>query len=438
MALIVPNATATGSSKKFVNINQAEPDSVDLESLGNTQNYIRSGGGVTVASSNSVTVAAGVAVIQGVPYSFSSSTVTETLPTTDSRFDLVVARLTSGSVSVVVITGTADATNPTLPQSKSTLLSGVSTANTYDPATDAVIASIYLISGTPLDTSENCRNVVDKRVLSAAPVTYTSASAPTHSAKDVIGDTVIYSGNTYIKTAASTWAQIATTTDTEAARIPIGGIFAFAGTHNTTASPNPAYYLECDGSSLAVGSAGSTYYALHQVIGYSFGGSGANFNLPNLTGDTGVVGASPAQMASSKTASSSNTNSLTSVDQLPSHNHGGSTTVNFGTKSISGTAASHQHYVQDGIAQTASGVSFVRRWNTYNGISYAIPTIANSGGGGMAVDYAFLTDNNGSPLTLSGTVDVGSASGTISSQGSSATFSILSKSIRVRWFIRYA
>lgn len=47
-----------------------------------------------------------------------------------------------------------------------------------------------------------------------------------------------------------------------------------------TAAP-PANWLICNGASL---STTGTYAALFAVIGYAFGGSGANFNLPNLSG----------------------------------------------------------------------------------------------------------------------------------------------------------
>lgn len=439
MALIVPNATATGASKKFININQAEPDSIDLESLGNTANYIRSGGAVTVAATNSVTAASGVAVIGGVPYAFSASTFTETLPISANRFDLVVARLTGSSVSIAVITGTEDATNPTLPRSQSTIASGDSTADTYNPATDALIAAIYLAPGTNLDTSANYRNVVDKRVLNPSPVTYTSASAPVHSTKDVIGDTVVYNSKTYIKTAASTWAQLASTTDADAARIPIGGIFAFAGTYNTAASPNPAYFLECNGQGFPIpASPSDPYYNLYQAIGTSFGAVSGNFLLPNLTGDTGVVGASSAEMAATKVASSSNTNALTDVNQLPAHNHG-NITMNFGSPAVTGTYSDHEH------STINANTGFVRRLNDYTG-AFTIPTAAQVvglGGGGMSVD--FITFSSGaqsggtsSSRSISGTANVGSQTVAVPSQGSSATFSILSKSLRVRWFIRYA
>lgn len=46
------------------------------------------------------------------------------------------------------------------------------------------------------------------------------------------------------------------------------------------AATPPANWLICDGSSLAIT---GTYAALFAVLGYTFGGSGANFNLPSLT-----------------------------------------------------------------------------------------------------------------------------------------------------------
>lgn len=441
MAFIVPNATATGVSKKFISINQAEPDSVDLESLGNTRNFIRSGGAVTISGTNSVSTSAGVAVIQGVPYSFNARTVTETLPASNSRFDLLVVRLTGTTAAVTVITGTADPVNPTLPPSSSALETGSTVTDYYNPTTDAVLASIYLMASTNLDTSSNYGNVVDKRILSAEPLTYTSASAPTHNAKDVVGDTVVYNGATYIKTAASTWAQIATTADTEVARMPIGGIFAFAGAYNTSVLPNSTYYMECDGRSLST----TTYSALYSVIGYSFGGSGGTFNIPNLTGDTGVVGASPAEMTATNVASTSNTATL-AIPNMPVHNHG-NVTIDFGTKAGTGTFDNHSHYIFQGGANP--NFSFVRRkGGGYPGSStYIIPLDSNGDGvidglsgvgGGMVIDEVVTTDNVITSRGVTVTTVVGSASGSVPSQGSGTSFSIVSKSLRVRWYIRYA
>jgi microcystin-dependent protein len=60
----------------------------------------------------------------------------------------------------------------------------------------------------------------------------------------------------------------------------LGEIKLFAGAVNTI----PENYLECKGQSLSTNS----YPALYAIIGYTYGGSGSNFNLPNLTGVTAV------------------------------------------------------------------------------------------------------------------------------------------------------
>jgi len=56
--------------------------------------------------------------------------------------------------------------------------------------------------------------------------------------------------------------------------VPSGSVIWFA--RNTP----PTGFLECNGASLST----TTYAALFAVIGYTFGGSGANFTLPDLRG----------------------------------------------------------------------------------------------------------------------------------------------------------
>jgi microcystin-dependent protein len=60
----------------------------------------------------------------------------------------------------------------------------------------------------------------------------------------------------------------------EQALIPTGTILAFGG------DAAPLGFLLCDGASVAV----SSYPALHAIIAYKYGGSGGNFNVPNLKG----------------------------------------------------------------------------------------------------------------------------------------------------------
>jgi microcystin-dependent protein len=57
--------------------------------------------------------------------------------------------------------------------------------------------------------------------------------------------------------------------------VPTGAVFWFA------ANAAPAGYLKANGASLST----STYAALFAVIGYTYGGSGGNFNLPDLRGE---------------------------------------------------------------------------------------------------------------------------------------------------------
>jgi microcystin-dependent protein len=82
---------------------------------------------------------------------------------------------------------------------------------------------------------------------------------------------------------ANTWGQtLNATTDkidaivwaNQQAGVPIGGMVMFGG---ATAPPN---WLICDGRSLPT--TGGTYDALFAAIQYAHGGSGANFNLPNV------------------------------------------------------------------------------------------------------------------------------------------------------------
>lgn len=60
-----------------------------------------------------------------------------------------------------------------------------------------------------------------------------------------------------------------------AASVPIGSSIIW---HTSTV---PTGFLECDGSAVAV----ATYAELFAIIGYTYGGSGATFNLPDLRGE---------------------------------------------------------------------------------------------------------------------------------------------------------
>ena len=105
-------------------------------------------------------------------------------------------------------------------------------------------------------------------------------------------------------------------------------------------------WMKCDGRSLDK----TTYNLLFQVIGYTFGGSGANFNLPNLQGrvmgNSGQVtdDASVTQTFAPGTSRGEIAHKLT-IPEMPSHNHDNNTpaqpTTSAGYTSNSMTGITH-------------------------------------------------------------------------------------------------
>jgi len=84
----------------------------------------------------------------------------------------------------------------------------------------------------------------------------------------------------------------------------------------------PTGYLLCDGSSVST----TTYAALFAIIGYTFGGSGASFTLPDYRGRMPIgVSGSYALAATGGSANAtlvSHTHTATSVVTDPTHTHG--------------------------------------------------------------------------------------------------------------------
>ena len=103
----------------------------------------------------------------------------------------------------------------------------------------------------------------------------------------------------------------------------------------------PAGFLECNGQSVST----STYAALFAVIGYTYGGSGASFNVPDCQ-DRCLVNKSNTKnlaqtMGANTVAPTGNiagnlANVTLTTAQLPSHTHQGRTTGNTGPHGASG------------------------------------------------------------------------------------------------------
>ena len=88
----------------------------------------------------------------------------------------------------------------------------------------------------------------------------------------------------------------------------------------------PSGFLECNGASIST----STYAALFAVIGYTYGGSGASFNLPDLTDRTIVNKSNTKNLAQTGGANTvtgtgnvggNSGNTTLSTAQIPSHTH---------------------------------------------------------------------------------------------------------------------
>ncbi len=108
-------------------------------------------------------------------------------------------------------------------------------------------------------------------------------------------------------------------------------------------------WLKCDGRGLST----STYNFLFQVIGYSFGGSGSTFNLPNAQGRVpGAVGqaqtddVNPTNTWVLGDLSGTETHKLT-IAEMPSHNHGTDASNDISGNNLTGVAGLHTHSITD-------------------------------------------------------------------------------------------
>jgi microcystin-dependent protein len=113
--------------------------------------------------------------------------------------------------------------------------------------------------------------------------------------------------------------QLTLLTNAVVAPFPTGSVIDFAGT------VAPAGFLVCNGDSKLV----ADFADLFAVIGYTWGGSGANFSLPNLNRKVTMGSGGTATPVIGNTVGSTSTDETTTLTdplQLPSHNHTASST----------------------------------------------------------------------------------------------------------------
>ena len=207
MGFTIPNyETAVG------NINgvgdQAEPDSVDFQILGNNTCGVVSGGVITGSSSSmSISISDYVVVSNGA-YLTKASVPSVTLDDggTNPRYDLVVV---TSSNTVAVRKGTESSTNPLFPA----LTSG-----------DVVLGSVYRPAGGGSSSYPVTDRIVDKRQMLLSNTTWLKTSSPnvdTDGALAVNGDIWIDTSanatgqsNIWVKS-SGTWQSLAKYTQME-------------------------------------------------------------------------------------------------------------------------------------------------------------------------------------------------------------------------------
>ena len=169
---------------------------------------------------------------------------------------------------------------------------------------------------------------------------------------------------------ASNWGNVLNATTTaidsvvyanQQAGVPIGSITMFGG------AAAPTNWVLCQGQSLATT---GTYAALYAVLGYKFGGSGANFNLPNFT-DIFPIGVSATRALAATGGAATVTLDAT---MIPNHTHTATSTQPAHTHTAS--QGTHNH----GDPGHTHGVNDPTHTHTYATLGGGVNIQAGSGG----------------------------------------------------------
>lgn len=220
------------------------------------------------APNMTVNMASGRAIIQGYWYD-NDGTLVKTISTADPtnpRIDRIVLRLTTGSprnVVSAVLTGTP-APSPVVP-------SLTQTSSTWEISLAQIAVAAGAVQINPADITDERLNRTTCGMSAARGMRllYTKMVAAWSAGSQIIN-------NLLCSAPAATDAVTKGYVNTNLASIFFAEIVAYAG--NTC----PGGWLECNGQSLST----TTYAKLFANIGYTFGGSGGSFNVPNLNGAT--------------------------------------------------------------------------------------------------------------------------------------------------------
>ena len=171
--------------------------------------------------------------------------------------------------------------------------------------------------------------------------------------------------------------------------VPSGAVFCIA------VATIPSGYLECNGQSVSR----TTYAALFAIIGTQYGGSGNNFNVPDLRGEF-VRGFDNGRGADSgRQIGSHQSNNNAQHTHTFNHQHSFSDSGTTSTKSLRGT-------VQQ-IAETFAGVGttsgiFNKLGNFASGLTPGNPDTSPAGGFAINADHDHTFSVSGNTSTHNG------------------------------------
>lgn len=176
-------------------------------------------------------------------------------------------------------------------------------------ATETAYGVVEIATG--IETASSTTNGTTGRLAipaSLATSTYNSATAPL---KVVVTQNNGKIDSNFLGDLASTTIVVGTATTSTGATltqmVPVGSITAYA---STTA---PTGWLLANGTSITV----AMYPNLFAVIGYSYGGSGANFTLPDLSGRNIIMASTTANIGQK----SGESNHIQTGAELAAHTH---------------------------------------------------------------------------------------------------------------------
>ena len=221
------------------------------------------------------------------------------------------------------------------------------------------------------------------------------------------------------------------------AGVQIGSIVMFAG-----ATP-PTNWFVCNGASLST----TTYSALFAIVGYTYGGSGANFNLPNFGARFPIgVGTNAQGIGTGLGEATGSFSNSIGVANLPphahpivdvAHNHG----VNQSPHAHGISTGSHSHAIHTGSHNhSVNGTVIAGAGLTNGGTNLQIGTTTSSTAGDLGGNTDTVGDLGGSTTAINANISL-NASGTnlstTQNAGSGTPLSVVPPLLCVNFIIRY-